>query len=103
MYMQLLNKQQELSINKASVVGNVRIIDSAVTQLKPVKPRKVLVILLSLILGGMLSTAFVILKTMLHKGIKSPEELEELGINVYASVPLSEWQQKKIERFWGKE
>ncbi|EHD22422.1 MULTISPECIES: tyrosine-protein kinase Wzc [Brenneria] len=101
-YMQLLNKQQELSINKASVVGNVRIIDSAVTQLKPVKPRKVLVILLSLILGGMLSTAFVILKTMLHKGIKSPEELEELGINVYASVPLSEWQQKKDRALLGQ-
>lgn len=94
-YMQLLNKQQELSINKASVVGNVRIIDSAATQLKPVKPKKTLIVLFSLILGGMLSTAFVILKTILHKGIESPEQLEELGINVYASVPLSEWQQKK--------
>ncbi|MCG8706896.1 tyrosine-protein kinase Wzc [Brenneria sp. 4F2] len=94
-YMQLLNKQQELSINKASVVGNVRIIDPAATQLKPVKPKKTLVVLISLILGGMLSTAFVIVKTMLHKGIESPEQLEELGINVYASVPLSEWQQKK--------
>ncbi|CPR13640.1 tyrosine-protein kinase Wzc [Brenneria goodwinii] len=94
-YMQLLNKQQELSINKASVVGNVRIIDSAATQLKPVKPKKTLLVLLSLILGGFISTTFVILKTILHKGIESPEQLEELGINVYASVPLSEWQQKK--------
>ncbi|MEE3660429.1 tyrosine-protein kinase Wzc [Brenneria sp. g21c3] len=94
-YMQLLNKQQELSINKASTVGNVRIIDSAVTQLKPVKPKKTFIVLLSLILGGMGSTVFVVLRTMLHKGIESPEQLEELGINVYASVPLSEWQQKK--------
>ncbi|UFT95765.1 tyrosine-protein kinase Wzc [Pectobacterium carotovorum] len=94
-YMQLLNKQQELSINKASVVGNVRIIDAAATQIKPVSPRKAIIVLLSLILGGVLSTAFVVLKTMLHKGIESPEQLEELGINVYACVPLSEWQQKK--------
>ncbi|MFE8117190.1 tyrosine-protein kinase Wzc [Brenneria goodwinii] len=94
-YMQLLNKQQELSINKASTVGNVRIIDSAATQLKPVKPKKALIVLLSLILGGLLSTVFVIIKTILHKGIESPEQLEELGISVYASVPLSEWQQKK--------
>ncbi|ATA24711.1 tyrosine-protein kinase [Brenneria goodwinii] len=94
-YMQLLNKQQELSINKASTVGNVRIIDSAATQLKPVKPKKTLIVLLSLLLGGMISTSFVVIKTMLHKGIESPEQLEELGINVYASVPLSEWQQKK--------
>ncbi|PWC09733.1 tyrosine-protein kinase Wzc [Brenneria corticis] len=101
-YMQLLNKQQELSINKASVVGNVRIIDSAATQLKPVKPKKALVVLLSLILGVILSTAFVIIKTMLHKGIESPEQLEELGINVYASVPLSEWQQKKDRALLGQ-
>ncbi|MBG0751220.1 MULTISPECIES: tyrosine-protein kinase Wzc [Pectobacterium] len=94
-YMQLLNKQQELSINKASTVGNVRIVDNAVIQPKPVKPRKTLTVLIAMILGGLISTAFVILKTLLHKGIESPEQLEELGINVYASVPLSEWQQKK--------
>ncbi|WP_426595931.1 tyrosine-protein kinase Wzc [Pectobacterium brasiliense] len=100
-YMQLLNKQQELSINKASTVGNVRIVDNAVIQPKPVKPKKALIVLLAMILGGMASTAFVILKTLLHKGIESPEQLEELGINVYASVPLSEWQQKKDRALLG--
>lgn len=38
-YMQLLNRQQELNIAKSSAIGNVRIIDSAVTQHKPVKPK----------------------------------------------------------------
>ncbi|ASY78782.1 tyrosine-protein kinase Wzc [Pectobacterium polaris] len=94
-YMQLLNKQQELSINKASTVGNVRIIDPSAIQLSPVKPKKVLIVLLAMLLGGMISTAFVVLRAVLHKGIESPEQLEEMGINVYASVPLSEWQQKK--------
>ncbi|KHN54697.1 tyrosine-protein kinase Wzc [Pectobacterium fontis] len=101
-YMQLLNKQQELSINKASTVGNVRIVDNAVIQPRPVKPKKSLIVLLAMILGGMVSTAFVVLKTLLHKGIESPEQLEELGINVYASVPLSEWQQKKDRALLGK-
>ncbi|MCG5050050.1 tyrosine-protein kinase Wzc [Pectobacterium brasiliense] len=101
-YMQLLNKQQELSINKASTVGNVRIIDAAALQLKPVKPKKLIIVLLAIIAGSVISTSFVILKTMLHKGIESPEQLEELGINVYASVPLSEWQQKKDRALLGK-
>ncbi len=94
-YMQLLNKQQELSITKASTVGNVRIVDPAVTQPNPVKPRKTLIVLLATFLGGMLSVAIVLMKTMLHKGIETPEQLEQDGINVYASIPLSEWQQKK--------
>ncbi|MGP1205752.1 tyrosine-protein kinase Wzc [Serratia sp. CY47279] len=94
-YTQLLNKQQELSITKASTVGNVRIIDPAVTQPKPVQPRKTLIVLLCVVLGGMFSVGIVMLKTMLHHGIENLDELEQRGINVYASIPLSEWQQKK--------
>ncbi|MBE5202619.1 tyrosine-protein kinase Wzc [Pectobacterium sp. FL60-S17] len=101
-YMQLLNKQQELSINKASTVGNVRVIDAAALKIKPIKPRKTVIILLAMIAGVVISAVFVILKTLLHKGIESPEQLEELGINVYASVPLSEWQQKKDRVLLGK-
>ncbi len=93
-YMQLLNKQQELGITKASTVGNVRIVDPAVTQPRPVKPQKTIIVLIVTLLGGLFSTGFVLLKTMLHRGIESPEQLEQLGINVYASIPLSEWQQK---------
>ncbi len=87
-YMQLLNKQQELSITKASTVGNVRIIDSAEAAPKPVKPRKVLIIIIATLFGGVLSVVVVVLKNMLHRGIESPEELEQQGINVYASIPL---------------
>jgi tyrosine-protein kinase Etk/Wzc len=94
-YMQLMNKQQELSISKASTVGNVRIIDPAATQINPVAPRKAIILIFSMLLGGMLSVGFVLLKSFIHKGIESPEELEELGINVYASIPLSDWQVKQ--------
>ncbi|MCP6122460.1 tyrosine-protein kinase, partial [Klebsiella pneumoniae] len=39
-YMQLLNRQQELNIAKSSAIGNVRIIDTAVTDPIPIKPKK---------------------------------------------------------------
>ncbi|MBI6183614.1 tyrosine-protein kinase Wzc [Serratia proteamaculans] len=94
-FMQLLNKQQELSITKASTVGNVRIVDPAVTQPKPVKPKKTLIVIFVTFLGGLLSVGIVLMKAMLHRGIETPDQLEQEGINVYASVPLSEWQQKK--------
>lgn len=94
-YMQLLNKQQELSITKASTVGNVRIIDPAVVQPKPVKPKKSLIVLIATVFGGVVSVMAVLVKNMLHRGIESPDQLEEKGITVYASIPLSEWQQKK--------
>ncbi|MDU5839406.1 MAG: GNVR domain-containing protein, partial [Pantoea sp.] len=94
-YMQLLNRQQELGISKASTVGDVRIIDNAETANAPVAPKKTLIIAASLLLGLVVSVGLVLLKALLHHGIENPEQLEELGMNVYASVPLSEWQRKK--------
>ncbi|HGW5561685.1 TPA: polysaccharide biosynthesis tyrosine autokinase [Klebsiella pneumoniae] len=94
-YMQLLNRQQELNIAKSSAIGNVRIIDNAVSQPKPVKPKKVIILLVGIILGGMISIGLVLLRVFLRRGIESPEQLEELGINVYASIPVSETFAKK--------
>lgn len=39
-YLQLLNRQQELSIAKSSAIGNVRIVDDSITDPKPIKPKK---------------------------------------------------------------
>jgi tyrosine-protein kinase Etk/Wzc len=65
------------------------------TQEIPVSPKKLLVIALSLVLGGVCSVGYVVVRSFLYNGIASAEQLEELGINVYASVPLSEWQRKQ--------
>ncbi|MDG1644321.1 polysaccharide biosynthesis tyrosine autokinase [Klebsiella huaxiensis] len=95
-YMQLLNRQQELNIAKSSAIGNVRIIDNAVTQPKPVKPKKVLIVLIGVILGCIVSVGLVALRIFLRRGIETPEQLEELGINVYASIPVAETFAKSV-------
>jgi len=97
-YMQLLNRQQELNIAKNSAIGNVRIIDDALTAPKPVKPKKALAVLVGIILGGFISVGLVLLQVFLRRGIESPEQLEELGINVYASVPVSEWMARQTPK-----
>lgn len=94
-YMQLLNKQQELKITEASTVGDVRIVDSAITQPGIVKPQKALIVLGSIILGLILSIVGVLLRSLFNRGIESPAVLEEAGLSVYASIPLSEWQKSR--------
>ncbi|WP_199481897.1 polysaccharide biosynthesis tyrosine autokinase [Vibrio owensii] len=88
-YIQLLNKVQELNIIKAGTVGNVRIIDSAQSYAIPVKPKKPLIVVLATLLGGMVAVALVLVKTAFHRGVTSPDEIEQTGISVYASVPKS--------------
>ncbi|HEA1682113.1 TPA: polysaccharide biosynthesis tyrosine autokinase, partial [Escherichia coli] len=97
-YMQLLNRQQELSISKSSAIGNVRIIDNAVTEIKPVKPKKILIVLIGIVFGGIVSIGLVLLRVFLRKGIESPEQLEEVGCNVYASIPVAEAYTKITEQ-----
>lgn len=91
-YVQLLNKVQELSIVKAGTVGNVRILDRAEAYAAPVKPKKALIVVLATLLGGMLSVAFVSVKAALHRGVENPDDIEQIGLSVYASVPKSNLQ-----------
>jgi tyrosine-protein kinase Etk/Wzc len=96
-YTMLLGKTQELDIVRAGTVGNVRIIDHAEVNLsKPVKPKKLLVVLIATILGSILAVTIVLIQKALHKGIEDPSEIEALGLPVYASVPFSDHQDKLV-------
>lgn len=94
-YTLLLAKTQELDIVRAGTVGNVRVIDLAeVNTSKPVKPKKALIVVMAIMLGGLLAVAIVLIQKAMHKGIEDPSEIEALGLPVYASVPYSEYQVK---------
>ncbi len=91
-YVQLLNKVQELNIVKASTVGNVRILDEAQSYSHAIKPKKSLIVVVATLLGGVLSVALVLLRAALHRGVESPDQIEAIGLPVYASVPMSDAQ-----------
>ncbi|EMJ9261938.1 polysaccharide biosynthesis tyrosine autokinase [Klebsiella pneumoniae] len=94
-YMMLLNKYQELKIAKSSIIGNVRIIDNAITQPEPVKPKKILVIILGIAIGIVLSILIVLFKVLIRHGVGSTEQIEDLGTRVYAIIPLSDTMMKR--------
>ncbi|MDN3554928.1 polysaccharide biosynthesis tyrosine autokinase [Halomonas maura] len=97
-YVQLLNKVQEMEIAEASTVGNVRILDQAATLPEPVKPNKPLIVMVATLLGGMLAVGGVLLRAAFHRGVEAPEQIQATGLSVYATVPLSEEQGKLVKR-----
>lgn len=105
-YTQLLNKSQELDVMRAGTVGNVRLIDTAdVNFFKPIKPKKILIVLIATLLGGFLAVTLVLLRKALNRGLESPEAIEQLGLPVYASIPYSTLQkveEDKITRGRGR-
>lgn len=98
-YVQLRNKVQEMQIAEASTVGNVRILDKAEVFPNPVEPNKKLIVVLATLLGGMVAVGLILLKALFNRGVETQDELEALGLPVYATVPLSEEQEKLNRRF----
>jgi tyrosine-protein kinase Etk/Wzc len=89
-FLALQNKRQELSILKASTVGNVRILDKAEVMPNAVAPKKGLILVLSLLLGGMLGVIIVAFQHFLRSGVSDPKVFNDNGIMVHATIPHSE-------------
>lgn len=90
MYTALLNQAQQLDVARAGTVGNVRIVDPASADIaNPVKPRRSLIVMVATLLGAFLAAGIVFLQRLLNPGIEDPSEIEELGLPVYAAIPLS--------------
>ncbi|MEF9956856.1 MAG: polysaccharide biosynthesis tyrosine autokinase [Acinetobacter sp.] len=97
LYTALLNSYQQLGIAKAGEIGNVRIVDTAVEPVEPIKPKKLQILILSIFLGGFLGTLIALMRKMLHSGIKESAEIErEFDLPVYATVPRSPIQETRI-------
>ncbi len=97
-YVQLLNRMQELNIAKAATVGNVRVIDFAMVRSSPIEPKPALILIVALLVGFLLAVSLILLRGLLNKGIENAEQLEDIGLPVYATVPRSNDQMKLVKR-----
>ncbi|HFG4492360.1 polysaccharide biosynthesis tyrosine autokinase [Acinetobacter baumannii] len=98
LYTALLNSYQQLRIAKAGEIGNVRIVDTAVEPVEPIKPKKLLVLFLSVFVGGFIGALIALLRNMLRTGIKDSGQIEnEMDLPVYATVPRSPIQESRIK------
>jgi tyrosine-protein kinase Etk/Wzc len=98
LYTNLLNSAQQLRVAKAGQVGNVRVVDFAEAPDEPVRPKRVLAILIALGGGLVLGILLTFFKRAMYGGVERPDELESmLGVPVFAVVPRSQTQLKLQE------
>lgn len=94
-YVLLLNRVQELSVQRAGTGGNVHIVDAALRAGEPVKPKKILIMSAAVILGVIVGAGFVFVRRAIFKGIDDPERVERIaGLPLYGLVPMSVEQVK---------
>ena len=86
-YLLLLQKKEENEIILASTESNIRIIDLAYSDPKPVAPNKKVVFILAAILGTALPISFFYLKGLLNNKVKGIEDIERYGLPLIGEVP----------------
>jgi tyrosine-protein kinase Etk/Wzc len=98
-YTNLLNTKEQMRLLKAGKVSNVRLIDRAAVPEKPVRPKRVFVVIAAFLTGLFVSVALVLLKRRLNSGVAVVDEIEVgTGLTVYASVPRSAIQHTLTRR-----
>ncbi len=96
LYLMLLEKYQEALINEESTPNNVKIIDNGKVPKAPSKPNRFLIITIGILIGVALGYGFALLRNILDVSVKSPEELENIGISLIGWVPTFMRQTKSL-------
>jgi capsular exopolysaccharide synthesis family protein len=89
LYEYFLSRLKETSAQEGIQQADSRILSNAVLPGGPAEPRKSLILAISMILGAMAGSAFVLLWEMRQNGFRQASELEsETGLPVMGQIPL---------------
>jgi len=84
----LLEKRAETAILRSSTVSKTRVIDRAVVPDLPIKPKRLLIILVGMILGFIVGIALAFLRAFLDDTLKTAEDIDKItNIPLYGAVP----------------
>ena len=88
LYIMLTEKREEARIAEAGKVSNIRVIDPARPPEVPVKPRKRMNLAIGVVLGVMVGVGGAFVVEYMDKSVKTPQEVEAIGIPVLGCVPV---------------
>ncbi|WP_439686853.1 Tyrosine-protein kinase [Cupriavidus oxalaticus] len=94
MLQSLLNDVQQLKLMKASKVGTARLVDPAEVPVRPERPNRSMIAVMSAVLALMAALFVTIVRHSLSGGIADADEIERrTGLTVYSTIPFSAQQE----------
>ncbi len=103
-YKMLLEKYEEAKITEAGKIGNVRVIDPAKEPISPIKPRKMLNLLIGIVVGLVLGIGLSFFLDSMDNSVKTAEEIEtSFGIPVLGLIPSIQAEGRRKHRKNGRD
>ena len=97
LYLYLLQKREENAIALAITVPSAKVIDRAESSNIPVSPKKNIVYLMAMALGGLIPFAFLYVIFLLDNKVHTSEEVEAIvNAPIIAEIPYSKSENKKV-------
>lgn len=90
-YIMLAKRLEEARIAENMIPNEVQVIDEPTLPVKPIKPRKVLIMAIAVVLGFLLGSGYVVAKDMLNRRLRTSEDIENyLELPVIGQIPDAE-------------
>ena len=87
-YVMLAKRLEEAKVAEVMVPHEVQVVDAATLPDEPIKPRKALTMALSLVLGLLAGTGFVVARSLMYRKIRTADDIEqELQLPVLGMIP----------------
>lgn len=101
-YVMLAKRLEEAKVAEAMVPTEVQVVDEATLPEKPIKPRKLLTLVLALFLGLFGGTGYTIARTLLNRKIRTAADVEQyLELPVLGVIPEVRSASDKKEEIHG--
>jgi succinoglycan biosynthesis transport protein ExoP len=90
LYESVLTRMKVTNVAKGIWANDISVIETPLVSVKPAKPRKLLILALALVAGGVLGCGLVVFNDMSDHSIRSVDQAENIsGLAVLTSVPES--------------
>jgi len=98
MYAYLLEKKSENDLKRVAIISDYAILDSAYSNNKPIKPKKTMLLIASVIIGMILGIFIAYLQSRFNKKIGTIKEIEELTtLPICGEIPMLSKKDRGLE------